>query len=279
MNKKFSETKAEMVDRMRRKKLFYDVADATIQFKDGTELKVNKAILAYHIKGFQDIFYDSNGQAKDVSILNITDVGPELFKLFLDCVLGFKELNVDDVLQIYGLVLKYDLVVMKNECAKLLMPTSMNEDTPKVLKLSLSYDDCIDLRNACLATMKAYGIKKVFSEDKYYLSLDPETAYMLLDSSNEFDKEVVLGLLKWGNFWLENQEKPCETMRDFLEKTGMLDKLSSLYDKYDDPTDFIQFYKTSPLKDIYTEEEVFAFSGKMWKNLRKKKNDYNRYCY
>lgn len=258
-----------MVEKLRREKLFYDIADAKILCKDGNVIKVNKAILAFHIKEFEEVFYDSKGQSKEISAITITEAGSDLFKLFLDCVLGFKEPELDDVLQIYGLVLKYDLPVLRKECAKLLTPKEMTEDTTKVLKLSLTYDDQIDLRDACLATMKAYGTDKIFNKEKYYQNLEPESVLLLLDDE-KFNKDVVLGLLKWGDFWKENYKEEG-SIREFFERNGVFDKLTAIYHRYDDPTDFIEFYKTSRLKEMYTEEEVFAYSGKMWKNLRKKK--------
>lgn len=262
--------KTNMVEIIRREKLFYDIADAKLICKDGNELKVNKAILAFHIKEFQEIFYDSKGKPREISVITINEAGAELFKLFLDCVLGFKEMQVEDVLQIYGLVLKYDLSDLKAECAKVLTPKGMTDNTPKVLKLSLSYDDHIDLRNACLRAMVAYGLKNIFNQEKYYDIIDPKCALLLLEEDKSFDKDVVLGLLKWGAYWMRRTD-PNLTIREYFEKNGVFDKLTAIYHEYDDPTDFIEFYKTGPLKNMYTEEEIFAYSGKMWKNLRKKK--------
>lgn len=236
------------LDKIRIRHLFYKLAsDVTFVFENGERIQANKTILAMHSVVFQQMFF---GKLKEKDNIRIRDTKSRHFQLFLDCLMGFENVDSESALKVYPIADKYDAQNLKTKCEICLSKSEITENVANVLDLGVIYNSDL-LVESCVDLIKRRGARCYFSDPNHYYLLSPRSVEALLTHFPANNLLMHSFLFDWATNYVTENDVHLN-VRQFLEKTGIWPKMSV---EDFSMVDLINYYQTEHVKNIYTENE------------------------
>lgn len=238
----------------RKKKLCYEIgADVVIQCADGS-IKVNKTLLAEKSEVFVKMLFEYSSGESDVPI-SFPDDDLKTFKIFLDCIFGFKEYSPEIALVIFPIAHKYQVRKCLEKCIQVLSPTKFDENTCLALNLSLFYE-CEILTDRILKfILDTEGVRHILYRDEFSDLLEPLAVSKLLDHIKLDDRDINR-LCLWGEKYLIKNNEPM-SLKSFLTEYQILNKFS--LECFSTIEGVFEFIETDKRREFFSDKEIFSF--------------------
>lgn len=203
--------------------IFYSTADTTVQFSDGTTIKFNKRLLCSRSNSIilnQLLF----GPINEEDTISLNDTDPDIFKLFIDCVMGFQDYTFENSVKIFPLAIKYEIENCINNCITSLTPRKINENLCDALNLA-KYYKCQKLLDVIKNFLcHNYDSFKLLEYEEYSTLLTAESMVELVKCL-EMDSYLWGALLRWALFFITTNNKTC-TVVDLFQEIGIMKSIN-----------------------------------------------------
>lgn len=210
--------------------IFYGpTANCAIQFENGNCLRFNKDILY----GRNDKLYTILNEQLNLQngMIKIDDVDPDTFKLFLDCILNFKEYSFDNAMKIFPVAWKYKIESCVNSCIEALTPANVNENLCDTLNLAKFYNCQKLLERIKNFLSDSYDSYKLLEYEEYSNLLSAESMIELIKCV-ELDSLLWSALLKWADFYILTNDRPGG-VENLFEELGVMKLISwNVFESY-----------------------------------------------
>lgn len=185
----------------------------------------------------------------------IKDFDSETFKLFLDCLMGFKNYSIADALIVLPVACKYAVEKSIAKCVEVLTPNELNENVILALNLALYYN-CGDLSKMIIDDflVKKYLIQRVFNEEKFSFLLEPESVSALL-SKVEMDSYMIELVIKWGKNYLKEKNK-VSNLKDLFKTYNILYYIK--LEHFETIDCIFKFHKSNLEFNLFSTDEILS---------------------
>lgn len=255
--------------------VFYEVyADSAATFSNGDKINFNGALLSAESNVWCHFLLTSDE-------IDIKDFDSETFKLFLDCLMGFKEYTVTDALLIFPIACKYEVRKCIEKCTEVLKPTELNENVCLALNLALYYN-CEKLTKLIIDDflVEKFLIQKIFNEEKFCFLLEPESVSALL-SKTKIDSYLIELVFKWGHNYLKGKIKSIDVKELFAAYD--IDRYIQL-ECFEDIEAIFKFNESDLGLNFFTSQEILTYlRGKSaarseWVHIKKEEVITETFC-
>lgn len=251
---------------------------------------MNKGFLAEKSEVFFKILieYSSNDS------ISFSDYDLETFKLFLDCLFGFKEYTTEIALVIFPIAHKYQVSEGLEKCIEKLTPVELNENLCITLNLSLFYD-CDILANRIVSFLTdddeddedeveeegdvdddsdndennggeddsvdgedKCKIDEILYNEKYLNLLEPMAILKLLDVV-KVNENVINVLCNWGENYLK-KNNISKDLKSFFFENKILDRIT--LEQFSTMESIFVFHKTPRTKAFFSHKKILDFMRK-----------------
>lgn len=245
----------------RKKKVFYKIsADATLHFKNGDTLRVNKGVLALQSNVFTKLFFAS--PQENNTDFDVDDFDSETFQTFLDCLIGLKPYSDIDSLLIYPIAHKFQVEKCLKKCVQVLKPTEMNDIVLLTFNLALFYE-CNELVKNIIDFLKdEVNVNKVLEDENLNQLLEP-AAILKLMQNVVMDSYLWTKIYEWGENYLRKHGKDI-SVRRFFDENKILARFSLSH--FESAQSILDFHKIVTKNNFLSSDEILIY---LEKNLMK----------
>lgn len=255
-------------DKTRLSRLFYEIAaDVSFIFEDGQQINVNKALLATQSIVFQQMFF---GQLREDTHIYIRDSEHRHFRLFLDCLMGFRCPDLNAALVVYPIADKYDARHLKSKCENCFINSDISESVVQILDLGIVYNSKSIIETA-VGLIRKKGLEFVFRRTNENYTLTPRSVEKLLNHVKPSEKQFHELILAWASDYIKNNNINS-SVRRFLEDTRIWPKMT--FENFS-IVDLINYYQNKTIRSLYTETERVSH----FKEICTKKLDIDVECH
>lgn len=185
---------------------------------------------------------------------HITDFDATTFKLFLDCLMGFKPYTNLDSLLIFPIAHKFGTEESLKKCAEVLSPKVMNRNVCHTLNLALCYENQNLVENIINFIKENFNIVALLESEEYCPVLEPVAVAKLLDYV-EMDFYLVKVIIKWGENYLRKSNRSVN-IGTFLREHRIFIKMSAIsFESEKSILDFCEFNETN---NFFTSEQMLS---------------------
>ncbi|GAV03368.1 hypothetical protein RvY_13800-2 [Ramazzottius varieornatus] len=203
-------TVASMVQALLLKNEFCDVVFQVGTDGETEQIKSHRALLAARSSVFATMFFGSVPENK--AFVEVTDTSPDIFKLMLKFVYSDDTagINVRNLIDMYGVAHKYDIIPLKKFCADQVKNCISMETVGEFLEMNDIYDVAV-IRQHCNNFIEA-NAWKLFQKEEYFVDL-PQKHLMYIWQYDTFPEgtnklpeiEIFRGAITWAKAECERQ--------------------------------------------------------------------------
>lgn len=199
---------------------------------------------------FYELFFGENPKNE----FHDTDFDSTSFRLFLDCLMGFKPYTDLDSLLIFPIAHKYKTEESLKRCIQALKPKVMNETVCHTLNLALYYN-CQELVDAVICFLnEKFDIFSLLENEELYSVLEPITLAKLIENI-KLNSSLVISIFKWAGKYIKNKKKSASVV-SFLKEHNIFEKGQKVnFESFEAIFDFLE---TEEIKDLFAVRKFYS---------------------